>query len=121
VTPDAANPRTLDLSSDPQAPPDLTAIKAAFLPLSNSNGWTSVVPSTLCAEGGSTLGPYLGLVTTGNQLYLQESGFCWLFYASMPLSQFPPFTVAGAPQPSQIVAMFYSTQHGNRLYAVAVP
>lgn len=116
----------LDWSSDPNAPDPVTG-RAAFQTLSNTNGWSHHDVYALCHDiqpatpTDADVGLYLGLITTADQLYLQECGYCWLWYDQMPTAQFPPFTVAGAPASAGIVAAFYSTEHGERLYVVVEP
>ncbi len=123
VTQDASSPWEMDFSYDPNAP-DPRSTQALFQTLSNANGWTDTDVYALCSEShpetpqDAQIGPYLGVLTTSGDLYLQDSGHCWLFYDHMPLGQFAPFTVQEAPGPSDVVAMFYTTAHGNRLYVV---
>jgi cysteine-rich repeat protein len=126
VTPDPANPGILDWSGDPLAPAS-TAGRAAFQTLSNANGWTHHDVYSLCSgiepttPPGADVGPYVGIITTSDQLHLYNCSWCWLFYDQMPTSQFTPFTEPGAPATAGIVAAFYSTDHGNRLYVVIQP
>ncbi|MFH2007863.1 MAG: DUF4215 domain-containing protein [bacterium] len=119
-TPDPANPNLLDMSGDPEAPVPST-IKALYVDLANAHGWATGDPSTLCATGATTIGPYLGAITTANDIYINESGHCFTFYTDMAVAQFPPFTQLNAPVPAHIVAAFYSTEHGNRLYIISTP
>jgi len=120
VTPDVANPATTDWSGQTD-PPVPTSVKAGYVDLANANGWLSGDPSALCGAGSTTIGPNLGAFTTGSQLYAYEAGSCFEFYDHMPVSQFPPFTASGAPTVSEIVAAFYSSEHGDRLYIVTIP
>ncbi len=121
ITWDRSDP--LDWSSDPNAP-DAMDTKAAFIALSNDNGWTHHDLYALCsATNPSTptdadVFAYLGVITTADQLYLQDSSYCWLFYEHLATGTFAPFNVSGAPTASDVVATFYSTAHGQRLYVI---
>ena len=126
VTARAGNPTLLEWPGDPLAPSP-TAGRAAFQTLSNANGWTHHDVYSLCVDAvpstppGTDVGPYTGIITTTNQLYLSDSGHCFLFYDQMPTAQFTPFTAPGAPSTAGIVAAFYTTEHGDRLYVISQP
>ena len=123
VTGDATNPYTPDWPDDPDVP-DLEKTVGLFRALSNANGWTHHDIYALCSDEnpdvqpGTDVGQYMAYLTESHELYLEDSGYCWRFYEHMPLSQFPPFTAPGAPDASRVVAMFYTTSHGERLYVV---
>ncbi len=126
VTPDPTNPSPLEWPGDPLAPSP-TAGRAAFQTLNNANGWTDHDVYSLCFDSepstppGANVGPYTGIITTSDQLYLNNSSYCFLFYEQMPTSGFAPFTQSGAPTTAGLVATFYSTEHGNRLYVIIEP
>ena len=120
VTPNAANPSAADWSSHTD-PLDPATVKAGWVDLANANGWVSGNPSAICGAANTSIGPNLGAITTANQLYTYEAGACFEFYDHMPVTQFPPFGVSGAPASSGIVATFYSSEHGSRLYVVTIP
>ncbi len=125
VTADASNPINVDWSSDPNAPTP-PEVGHLFQTLSNDNEWThaDLHSTAMCgdiAPAGSDVGPYMGLLGFNGHLYLYNCSYCWKFYDDVPLSQFPPFTVTSAPPTTGILAMFYSTKYGNRLYVIVSP
>ncbi len=125
VTADASNPIDVDWASDPNAP-EYGESGPMFQTLDNANGWThaDLHSPELCgdnAPAGADVGPYVGVLCNDGRFYLYNSSHCWMFYDNMPVSQFPPFTVAGAPPTTNVLAMFYSTEHGNRLYVIVSP
>ena len=124
VTADATNPYPVDWSQDPNSPSSPSVMSSVFQTLSNANGWTQHDLHALCgddAPAGTDVGPYMGILTTSGVLYLYNAGYCWLFYDHMPIAQFSPFTATGAPPTSNIIALFYSTKYGDRLYVIVQP
>jgi cysteine-rich repeat protein len=126
VTPGLNNPGLLEWPGDPLAPSPMDG-RAAFQTLSNANGWTHHDVYSLCSATepttppGADVGPYTGIITTADQLYLYNCSYCWVFYDQMPTSGFAPFTGTGAPATAGIADAFYTTEHGNRLYVVIQP
>jgi len=118
VSPDEDNPRQIDWSDKGDSAPQLQNIKANWLSLENDEGWTSFDPRDLCETTATEIGPYSAYITTLGSVHLIDVGHCWKFYAMMPLGDFPPFGVAGAPAAADIVAAFYVSPS---LYVITAP
>jgi cysteine-rich repeat protein len=120
ITADPDNPNTMDWSSHTD-PPSVNDARATYIDLANANGWVSGDPSALCGATATSVGPNLGAFTVTGDIYLYEAGSCFEFYDHMPVAQFGPFDQPAAPAATSIVAAFFSTEHGDRLYVVSVP
>jgi cysteine-rich repeat protein len=109
VTPDSNNPRQIDWSQMQGPHPDPGQVKSYWATLENDQQWVEMTPEQACGEAGTQTNVYLGALTEGGSLYIYEFEYCFDFIDSMPLSQFPPFSAAGAPLTVEIDATFFSS------------
>jgi len=84
-----------------------TEIQAEFLDITNEHGWNTASPSALCGARPTTVGPYIGLLTS-SRVHLHEAGSCFEFSESVPRASFPPFARANAPDAASVGAAFYN-------------
>jgi cysteine-rich repeat protein len=100
----------------PHAPPP-AAVVADFMDLYNSHGWVGATIPDACGAGpDQQIGAYVAFLTPDAQLHLYEAGYCFEFFATVPLSTFGPFAAANAPL-SGIAAMFY-LEPGETFYVI---
>jgi cysteine-rich repeat protein len=117
-------PARIDWSNDPLAPA-LADLRLGWLDLENAHGW-AVDPDAgtagACAPSGTPIGPYLGLITTQQSVYLWDAGYCGRFLDAMPVATFPPFALglANRPDLADAVASFYMYTNDS-LYLLTVP
>jgi len=95
---------------DGPAAPSRTAMQAAWLDVSNAEGWAQGDIMQLCGVAGE-IGPYAAFLADGS-VYLQDTGYCFEFFDPVPHAAFEPFELPGAPGSTEAGAAFYNETLG---------
>ena len=126
VSADSSNPHPINWNGQlGVTPPSPSDVKVMWLDLDNARGWASYITyhticgaSCLCGSGCyDRVSRYGGVISTANQLYLQDSGCCFDFYDDPLWSGWGPFPDANHPAITDMVAGFYSSVQ-DRLYII---
>lgn len=85
--------------------PNYGTIRAGWVDTDNANGWFTTAPSSVCAMGGATPGPYLAVIDS-DRVHFFEASVCFLWAPTVPFASFTPFTRPGAPPLARIASSF---------------
>jgi hypothetical protein len=89
----------------PRAPTPARVIDVLY-DVGNHRGWWPGDPGTLCENGvGQRLGPVLTAFTDDGQLNVYDAGHCFLFFGPRPASDWHPFSLPDAPDPTRMVGI----------------
>ena len=95
---------------DAPAAPMPSQMRAAWLDVTNGDGWYDEDIMQLCGMPGRP-GPYVGIVAT-DQVHVNDAGYCFEFADPVSLPAFPPFALPDAPGPEDIGALLYNETMG---------
>ncbi len=90
--------------------PEPAAIRSTWLDVTNDPGWFTADIMTLCGAMGEP-GPYVGFVA-GSDVHVSDAGYCFEFDAPVPMMDFEPFGLPGAPGAGDVGASLYSETTG---------
>lgn len=92
------------------AAPSRMAMQAAWLDVTNAEGWAQGDIMQLCGVAGE-LGPYAAVLSEGN-VHVSDSGYCFEFFDPVPYPAFAPFELPGAPESAVAGAALYNETMG---------
>lgn len=95
---------------DAPAAPSRMAMQAAWLDVTNAEGWAQGDIMQLCGVAGE-LGPYAGVLSEGD-VHVSDAGYCFEFFEPVPHAAFEPFGLPGAPASTEAGAALYNETMG---------
>jgi len=109
---------TFDLFSGPKAP-NYGKVIGAWVVLENKsnhpayNAISALSPMDFCPEKTqqTTVGPYMGVMTSTGGTYIFESEYCFQFISAAPSANVDYFKAPQAPDPSSVSATVWAQNH----------
>lgn len=98
------------------AAPDETKVRELWLDLTNDDGWCTNDVSEICNNGSGPVGPHVGVVTD-TEVYVEDAGYCFDFFAPVAYAAYGPFALPGAPAADRIGGIAYNETTGLVVFA----